>query len=435
MRQEDRNISQIVRAMQAVPSGHPQRLMYAQALTAMDPDAPGPTPLQMEQHHAQQYQRQFNPNSPQTLAAQAQRAGMQTPMAAFGAPAGAPAGMPQAQDAAALQRVAAMGTNGDTMLAHINPAEADLLRRSGGSGTINPRTGLHQFGGGGGTINGAGGSGNVGGGGRGNAYGGGRGNNSGRSVDRVNDRPGVQHASWGNRAETSYGAPVHTNKLGVSVAQSPQKWAATVDQSNTYNKAANEWNAGAGRSFGNFVNALEPMGFSMQAPQLNRPATYSGGSYHLGLNPGALGGSLLGLGTGMFGASTLGGIIGGKAYEAVGGKNLVLSGPDQPKSWGLTGIDRLGTPSATSSPAQNNMGAFKGDQSGTMQTAQAAPGGAPFGPQPTGGGIMPPAAQTSQPGFFTPKIPNHSLPRDYQSMFPGSLSADDWALLYSKALA
>lgn len=37
------------------------------------------------------------------------------------------------------------GRNGDTMLAHINPAEARLLRKHGGSGTINPRTGLPEF--------------------------------------------------------------------------------------------------------------------------------------------------------------------------------------------------------------------------------------------------------------------------------------------------
>jgi hypothetical protein len=41
--------------------------------------------------------------------------------------------------------LAAQGRNGDTMLAHITPAEARLLRRYGGSGTINPITGLPEF--------------------------------------------------------------------------------------------------------------------------------------------------------------------------------------------------------------------------------------------------------------------------------------------------
>ena len=41
--------------------------------------------------------------------------------------------------------IAKMGRNGDTMLAHITPAEARMLRRRGGSGTINPETGLPEF--------------------------------------------------------------------------------------------------------------------------------------------------------------------------------------------------------------------------------------------------------------------------------------------------
>lgn len=41
--------------------------------------------------------------------------------------------------------LAGMGRYGDTMLAHINPKEAAMLKRMGGSGTINPRTGLPEF--------------------------------------------------------------------------------------------------------------------------------------------------------------------------------------------------------------------------------------------------------------------------------------------------
>lgn len=38
------------------------------------------------------------------------------------------------------------GRNGDTMLAHINPQEAAILKALGGSGTINPHTGLREYG-------------------------------------------------------------------------------------------------------------------------------------------------------------------------------------------------------------------------------------------------------------------------------------------------
>lgn len=50
--------------------------------------------------------------------------------------------------ARAAKQLAAKGRGGDTMLAHINPREAEVLRRMGGVGTVNPNTGLHEFKGG-----------------------------------------------------------------------------------------------------------------------------------------------------------------------------------------------------------------------------------------------------------------------------------------------
>lgn len=47
--------------------------------------------------------------------------------------------------AEAARLVASQGRNGDTMLAHITPAEMRLLKSRGGSGTINPVTGLPEF--------------------------------------------------------------------------------------------------------------------------------------------------------------------------------------------------------------------------------------------------------------------------------------------------
>jgi len=43
------------------------------------------------------------------------------------------------------QELQSKGRNGDTILAHINPQEADMLKAMGGSGTINPATGLPEF--------------------------------------------------------------------------------------------------------------------------------------------------------------------------------------------------------------------------------------------------------------------------------------------------
>jgi len=41
--------------------------------------------------------------------------------------------------------IAAQGRNGDTELAHVNPEEKALLKSLGGSGTINPVTGLREY--------------------------------------------------------------------------------------------------------------------------------------------------------------------------------------------------------------------------------------------------------------------------------------------------
>lgn len=43
------------------------------------------------------------------------------------------------------RQLAAQGRGGDSMLAHINPREAEMLRRMGGSGTVNPNTGLNEY--------------------------------------------------------------------------------------------------------------------------------------------------------------------------------------------------------------------------------------------------------------------------------------------------
>ena len=43
------------------------------------------------------------------------------------------------------RRLQTGGRGGDSMLAHINPREAEVLRRMGGQGTVNPNTGLREY--------------------------------------------------------------------------------------------------------------------------------------------------------------------------------------------------------------------------------------------------------------------------------------------------
>lgn len=56
-----------------------------------------------------------------------------------------PEGFAKGGIASAAKMLASKGRRGDTMLAHINPQEAALLRAHGGSGTINPKTGLPEY--------------------------------------------------------------------------------------------------------------------------------------------------------------------------------------------------------------------------------------------------------------------------------------------------
>ena len=43
------------------------------------------------------------------------------------------------------RRITNQGQGGDSMLAHINPREAEILRRMGGQGTVNPNTGIAEY--------------------------------------------------------------------------------------------------------------------------------------------------------------------------------------------------------------------------------------------------------------------------------------------------
>lgn len=61
------------------------------------------------------------------------------------ATSGEPARAPQGFARGGIASLASQGRNGDTMLAHVTPAEMRMLKDRGGSGTINPRTGLPEF--------------------------------------------------------------------------------------------------------------------------------------------------------------------------------------------------------------------------------------------------------------------------------------------------
>jgi hypothetical protein len=102
-------------------------------------------------------------------------------------------------DADLARLLGSKGRHGDTLVAHISPLEAAILRLLGGSGTINPKTGLPEFWGLGGGAS-SGGHGDTGDGTGGAASGSKSGGNGGRGNE--NSAAGSRNAS---QRDSSYG--------------------------------------------------------------------------------------------------------------------------------------------------------------------------------------------------------------------------------------
>lgn len=236
--------------------------------------------------------------------------------------------------------LAARGNRGDTMIAHLNPVEAAMLQRAGGSGSVNPRTGLRQFDPPGGSNAGgaghAGDSGNNGGNGGGNA-GDGNGGYSG------------QGRGFSGPAGGTMGGP-YGGHLGGNTASGAQMGSAGAY------------------------------------------ATTGG----LNVNPGRVLGGALGMGLGPLGG-LLGGLVGGWASDKLGG-NFNIGGTDNRIGASMG----MGGSSGGWGGGQNNAGGNNGGQGqgngmgggsgnpagppgGSLPGGAVAPAGAPSG---SGGGIM-----------------------------------------------
>jgi len=239
--------------------------------------------------------------------------------------------------------LASQGRGGDTMLAHVNPSEVNVLRRMGGSGGVNPRTGLREFQGadeGGpagpdsvdhesGAAATAGDGGGFGGGGA--------------------DPTGGADPDRGMRGPLGEGGlPVHTGAEGP--AGSPTGTPGGASKYGGVGSALESAKAGyADRYRGEGWaerNILDPIGeafgrlFGVETvpPDINRPATYAGGTYHTGLNVPGLAGGILGTALGVpglgFGAGQLANklgigdvILGGGSAPGFGGAPAMASAP------------------------------------------------------------------------------------------------------------
>lgn len=203
------------------------------------------------------------------------------------------------------------------------------------------------------------------------------------------------------------------------------------DAYNDYSKAVGQEGV---KSLGaRILDFFSPFGISNMPVDSQRPWTFDNGTYHPGWNPGSIAG--MAAGALLPGLGVPVGAAAQKIYTGLGGHMVPLAGyngaeagtsptTDPTKSsWGSTGPAKA--PGATRT--ENN-----GAWGGTPVTP--TPGGAPFGPQPTSPTDTGSSGGNAN-GWLRPRLPNHSLPYGYQSAFPNSLSDEDKALLYARALA
>jgi hypothetical protein len=323
--------------------------------------------------------------------------------------------------------------HGDTVLAQISPTEVALLLAHGGSGRVNPKTGIRQFfgdeGGGGLGGRGYGGAGPSGGdrnSGNGGTHGGSRapggsiaaaaanGDASARAAQAATERSlGTDGRGPATGTETSpglfatgkltpYGAPVRVNALGIETAlpenpsttnPSTPTWGGWKDEVDSYNQAARQWNARTLKD--RIANAMAPLGLTSVAPDLSRPATFVDGTYHIGLNPAAAIGSIVG-GLVAPGLGVPTSALAGGAYNALGGRDVVLTGSDIPKTWDPNGAATVG---ASSSPAASGPASSPSSPSGGTHGAQLLPPIAGNGVTtiPPSGSTLPPTTAPISP--------------------------------------
>lgn len=230
---------------------------------------------------------------------------------------------------AAVKRVAMEGRGGDTMVAHIMPEEAQLLKAMGGSGAINPKTGLREF-----DAMGTGSYGNDTG---GNDFGGAS-NNSDSTTTTSNDLSQSQmdsYSDFGN-AMDSLGGMGGTNLGGTNsgfsfdgsdwgfgqswapqeagMYEGPSKASTTFDRTNNWGLGIGDASAFAGTGTGLF-------GGLNYAAQVGLDAASAGVRNSLdNMTFGDVAGFLGGMAVSSLVGPVAGGLLGGGLVGAIGGR-------------------------------------------------------------------------------------------------------------------
>lgn len=312
-------------------------------------------------------------------------------------------GMQQNQMKGLSQLVQSMGRNGDTVLAHITPEEAGLLKAAGGSGTINPATGLMEFWGGpggpSGDVGGRGDGTGAGGDGQGSGNTGGEtggGNDVGVGAGEPEDRgpqsptggttyggtdfggglgnpgnlPGVSVGVMGDGSLGIFGGTdnaVAANAIGQTLADrlavsrslnNPTLGAPTSEEGRV-TAAQSKAEASKAEAAAEGADEGEDEGLGLAATIGRAIATGLAG-----LIGGPIAGGLVGLGLGLFGGQS-------PAKSALGGLTGALSAGTpvgQLAGLGLSALGELATPSDDPTTAADESKSFGDDIGQTMST-------------------------------------------------------------------
>lgn len=200
------------------------------------------------------------------------------------------------QQITSLAQLAALGRGNDSLIAHINPEEANILKFFGGSGTINPKTGLREFRDGGDHDGGASSSGTGGGGMGGRDGDSGRGNGTGSGTSNGGLGPGadglgraiegISRGDWGGGpgSQGSMGANGEGALSGTDYDSNPGGWG--MNGFSTTKEGMPDGPAG-----------FDSPGYGMSTAASQAKAQGFSGPTSGGIGNGPLGGVLSGLNT------------------------------------------------------------------------------------------------------------------------------------------
>ena len=272
-----------------------------------------------------------------------------------------PATRPQHRSDAPLaeevQQVASAGRFGDTMLAHITPREAALLKMLGGSGTVNPSTGLPEF------FEGSAGADSHGGNSTGQA---GNSDTTGGYADAGDTDDGQGGGNRGNYSGPSPGQAGYYAADEIGMYSGPQKAPGVYDANNNWGLGIGDAQAYAGFSPGflGFLGYVSEVGATPAVAGISNSVNNLGFADVAGFLAGTIASSVVSpLAAGVLGGGVVG-ALGGRAAGMAAG-NAVSSAVTGGLNNSTVSSPNATAPGATANAPGSNPGGQVSGQSGS----------------------------------------------------------------------